>query len=463
MMPGPARGWHGLALPAALCLAVATQAALALGHGDAALSTRDDWATALVLWMSLSVSGLAVIGAAWAMRDRPVSRGVALSIALAGILMRAPYLGAGPMLEDDHFRYLLDGALVARGLDPYAVAPEALTRGAPGMPPDLIADGGAAIAAINFPSLRSIYPGGAQALFALAHLAAPWSIDGLRACIFAMEALTAILAWRLLAACDGPPVATAIYWCNPLMAFCLTGQAHVDAALGPPILAAMLATHRRAGALAGCALGLAIGVKLWPVLLAPLLARALGQDRRRLASFALSLGGTTLVLCAPLLVASLDADAGLVAYATGWSVNNAPYAWASLGLRGIFGQATSEGALRLLVALAAAGASLAIAARRPGAPGDLVFRAAMIATLLFYLSPAQFPWYAAWFLPLAAASAGWVPATATIGLPVYYLFFPLAASGHAGIHHLGLAVLHLAPVLLAAHASRRTARAGEAA
>jgi hypothetical protein len=87
----------------------------------------------------------------------------------------------------------------------------------------------------------------------------------------------------------------------------------------------------------------------------------------------------------------------------------------------------------------------------------------MIATLLFYLSPAQFPWYAAWFLPLAAASAGWVPATATIGLPVYYLFFPLAASGHAGIHHLGLAVLHLAPVLLAAHASRRTARAGEAA
>jgi Flp pilus assembly protein TadD len=54
-------------------------------------------------------------------------------------------------------------------------------------------------------------------------------------------------------------------------------------------------------------------------------------------------------------------------------------------------------------------------------------------------------------------------ATATIGLPFYYLFFPFAAAGHAGIHHLGIAALHLAPVLLAAHASRRTARAGEAA
>jgi alpha-1,6-mannosyltransferase len=462
MTPPPHR-WPCLALLCALGIAVATQVALAIGHGDAALSTRDRWTTALVLWLSLSLSALAVIGAAWAMRDLPLSRGLALAIVLAGILMRAPYFGAGPMLEDDHFRYLLDGAMVARGLDPYAVAPAALARGAPGMPPDLIAEGGAAIAAINFPGLRSIYPGGAQILFALAHLAAPWSIDGLRAAIFAMEALAAILAWRLLVACEGPPVAVAIYWCNPLMAFCLTGQAHVDAALGPPILAALLATHRRAGGLAGCALGLAIGVKLWPVLLAPLLARALGGDRRRLASFSLALGGTTLVLCAPLLRASLDSDAGLVAYATGWSVNNAPYAWASLCLRGILGQAAGEGALRLLVALAAAGASLAIAARRPGALGDLVFRAATIATFLFYLSPAQFPWYAAWFLPLAAASAGWVPATATIGLPAYFLFFPLAAAGHAGIHHLGLAALHLAPILLAAHASRRAARAGQAA
>jgi hypothetical protein len=32
--------------------------------------------------------------------------------------MRIPYFGAGSMLEDDHFRYLLDGAMVARGLDP---------------------------------------------------------------------------------------------------------------------------------------------------------------------------------------------------------------------------------------------------------------------------------------------------------------------------------------------------------
>jgi alpha-1,6-mannosyltransferase len=463
MTPVPAYRRPYLALLCALGFAVATQAALALGHGDAALSTRDEWTTALVLWMSLSVSALAVIGGTWTMRGIPMSRGIALAIVLAGIFMRAPYFGTGPMLEDDHFRYLLDGAMVARGLDPYAVAPVALSGGLTRIPPDLIADGSTTIAAISFPALRSIYPGGAQLLFALAHLAAPWSIDGLRAAIFAMEALTAILVWRLLVACGRTPIATTLYWCNPLMAFCLTGQAHVDAALGPPILAALLATHRRAGALAGCALGLAAGVKLWPILLAPLLARALGEDRRCLASFAFTLAGTTLVLCAPLLIASRGTDAGLVAYATGWSVNNAPYAWASLGLRHVLGPDGGESALRVLVVLAAAGASLVIAARPPRNIGDIVFRACLLAALLFYLSPAQFPWYAAWFLPLAAASAAWVAATATIGLPVYFLFFPMAASGQAALHHFGFAFLHLVPVLLIAYAARRRVRAGEAA
>jgi alpha-1,6-mannosyltransferase len=463
MTPAPAFGRSSLALLCALGLAVATQVALALGLGDAALSTRDEWTTALVLWTSLSMSALMVIGGAWAMREMPMSRGIALAILLAGILMRLPFFGAGSMLEDDHFRYLLDGAMVARGLDPYAVAPAALSGGPTRIPPDLIADGSATIAAISFPALRSIYPGGAQFLFALAHLAAPWSIDGLRAVIFMMEALTALLVWRLLVVCGRSPIATAIYWCNPLMAFCLTGQAHVDAALGPPILAALLATHRRAGALAGCALGLAAGVKLWPVLLAPLLARALAEERRRLASFALALGGTTLVLCAPLLIASLGSNAGLVAYATGWSVNNAPYAWTSLGLRLVLGPGGGESVLRLLVVLAATVASLVIAARAPRDTGDMVLRASIFATLLFYLSPAQFPWYAAWFLPLAAASATWIPATATIGLPVYYLFFPLAASGRADVHQLGFALLHLAPVLLIAYASRQRARAGGSA
>jgi hypothetical protein len=244
------------------------------------------------------------------------------------------------------------------------------------------------------------------------------------------------------------------------MAFCLTGQAHVDAALALPILAALFAAHRRAAAAAGLCLGFAAGVKLWPILLAPLIARALWPDRRALAVFAIALSATTLALCAPLFWASLSADAGLTAYAGGWSVSNAPYTWASLLFLHLFGPVSGEVALRGLIILTAAGASLAVAARRTDGLETLIGRAALLAAALFYLSPAQFPWYAAWFLPLAAASGSWPLAAASIGLPVYYLFFPLAADGSRDVHGYGLALLHLAPVLLTAWFIRRAITAG---
>lgn len=455
-MPGQAsRDRRAAMLLVALGLAVATQTGLALGHGSSPGAARDAWPVALTLCLALSLPTTATLWAVWAARDLPAGWRMGLLIAAAGVLMRAPYFGAGPMLEDDHYRFLLDGAMAARGLSPYAHSPEALLRGAPGAPPELVEAGRSAIGLINFPELRSMYPGGAQALFAFAHILAPWSIDGLRVVVLLMEALTAALIWQALTATGRPPLFVALYWCNPLMAFCLTGQAHVDAALAPAILAALFAVQRQAALLAGFCLALAAGVKLWPILLAPLLARALWPDRRALASFALALGPTTLALCGPLMWASLAAQSGLTAYAGGWSVNNAPYAWASWLFLHLIGPGSSEAVLRALVVAMAAAASLLTAARRAEGLNDLIGRAALLAAALFYLSPAQFPWYAAWFLPLAAASGRLALAGAAVGLPVYYLFFPLALAGQRDIHGYGLAFLHLAPVIILALIARR--------
>lgn len=447
-------------LAAALGLGVVTQTSLAWIYGSAPGSARDTWSVALPLLLLLALPGAAVIWATWRVRQLSTGWRFGLLIAAAGLIMRIPYFGAGPMLEDDHFRYLLDGAMVAHGLSPYAFSPERLLKGADGAPPQLIETGRTVIAAISFPELRSIYPGAAQALFALAHVIAPWSVDGLRVVILAAETLTALLIWRLLALSGQPPQLVALYWCNPLMAFCLTGQAHIDAALALPIMAALYAAHRRLGLLAGLGLGLAVGVKLWPILLAPLIARALWPDGRALAAFVLLLGLATLALCGPLMWASLSADAGLTAYAGGWSVNNAPFAWASYAFFLLAGPDKGEIVLRALIILAAAGASLAVALRRPVELQMMLGRAAILGAILFYLSPAQFPWYAAWFVPLAAASGSWVLVAATVGLPIYYLFFPLAAVGLRDIHGYGLAALHLLPVFVMAILVRNTLRSG---
>lgn len=432
----------------ALALGVAAELALATMVRGAPRDARDALSTVLAVFLLLSLSGAGVLLAVWFARDLVVRGGVGLAVAAAGILMRVPFFGAGLMLEDDHFRYLLDGAMLAEGLSPYAHAPASVLNGGAGVPAGIVEAGRAVIAAINFPELRSIYPGGAQLMFVLAHWIKPWSIDGLRLVIFACEALTALLVWRLLVLSRRSPLLTALYWCNPLMAFCLTGQAHIDATLLPPLLLALLAAHRTAGAGAGLGLGLAVGVKLWPILLAPLIMRALWPDRQELTRFLGTLAGVTLVLCGPLFWASRMPDSGLTAYASSWSINNAPYAWVSIAFYKLIGPGTGEAILRALVMLASAGASLMLARRRPTGLTGLLWRATLLAALVFYLSPAQFPWYSAWFLPLAAASGAWGLAAASVGLPVYYLFFPFALVGVGELHGYRLAFFHLLPPLL---------------
>ena len=53
-----------------------------------------------------------------------------------GLLMRLAMLPSTPILEDDFHRYLWDGAVVARGVNPYAHAPAAALSG--NAPPQLV-------------------------------------------------------------------------------------------------------------------------------------------------------------------------------------------------------------------------------------------------------------------------------------------------------------------------------------
>jgi hypothetical protein len=87
-------------------------------------------------------------------------------------------------------------------------------------------------------------------------------------------------------------------------------------------------------------------------------------------------------------------------------------------------------------------------ARRPVTDtADILWRALIITATLFYLSPTQFPWYAAWFLPFAAVLANRPLLLASVLLPVYYLFFPLAAVDRMDAFTFGVASLHAVPVL----------------
>ena len=388
------------------------------------------------LYVALAVFG----GAAWFAALGPLERLpmrplVLLGVFAFGLAIRLPWFTTPPVMDTDALRYLWDGALAAHGISPWATPPAA------GLPPELGAAGAALLDRLPFTELRSIYPATAQAAFLLAHWIMPWDVTGLRLVILGAELVTLPLMAAVLRQAGLPIMRVAIWWCCPLLPLVLTNAAHVDALLPPLLLGAVLLTLRGKGIAVGVLLGLAAGVKLWPVLLAPLFGRWL--PRSAWLGALIAFGTTTLLVLAPLLATIAAPDAGLNAYARFWSVNNAPMAWAEA----ILGK-DSGTILRPLLGLVGAAIALAMAWRAPTDGGALLRGVLVIAAATFYLSPAQFPWYAVWFLPFAAGLVCRALLLPAVLLPLYYLFFAFTGPLLRPVFAQGIAAIHLAGVLM---------------
>ena len=390
---------------------------------------------------------------------------LALGIVFAtGLAMRLMWFAVPAPLEDDFNRYMWDGAVTARGLNPYTVAPIDYFDGAvpAGYRPmtsvltgPLADTSRTVLRGINFPDMRTIYPSVAQIGFAIAHWLAPLKINGLRIVFLLAELASFLLLVRLLATMGQSPLWSALYWWNPLAAFATVGIAHVDALVPPFVLGALLFAHARRFDGAAIMLALGAGVKIWPVMLAPLIAAPLLFQPLRLVRLGLVFAAALTCAVGPLLLSTLQPGSGLSAYASGWSNNNAFYAWAWTALSWLLGSDHSaQRTLGAVLALLSGGIALGVAWRhvpqttRPVPTFDhLVAGALLIAASVFYLSPAQFPWYAVWFLPLAALARSWPLLLASATLPFYYLFYPLWETGRGNDFFYGTSFLHALPVL----------------
>ncbi|MCA3280184.1 MAG: hypothetical protein ING10_13025 [Roseomonas sp.] len=387
-------------------------------------------------YVALAVLG----GAAWFAALGPLERLpmrplVLLGVFAFGLTIRLPWFTTPLVLDTDALRYLWDGALAAHGISPWAAPPAA------SLPPELGAAGAALLEKLPFTELRSIYPATAQAAFLLAHWIMPWDVTGLRLVVLGAELVTLPLMAAVLRQAGLPIMRVAIWWCCPLLPLVLTNAAHMDALLPPLLLGAVLFTLRGKGIALGVLLGLAAGVKLWPVLLAPLFGRWL--PRSAWLGALIALGVTTLLVLAPLLATIAAPDAGLNAYARFWSVNNAPMAWAEA----ILGK-DAGAILRPLLGLAGAAIALTMAWRAPSDGRALLRGVLVITAATFFLSPAQFPWYAVWFLPFAVVLGCRALLLPAVLLPLYYLFFAFTGPVLRPVFAQGIAALHLAGVVI---------------
>jgi hypothetical protein len=191
----------------------------------------------------------------WGARDR-----VVLALVLGfGLLFRLAVLPTPIRLSSDPYRYLWDGRVQHAGMSPYLYAPAA---------PELRHLRDEVIHPhINRPTKHTIYPPGAEVLFALVAAFAPDSLVGWRLFLLGCEIATAALLLRLLRRMGRPPTDVILYAWAPLVVYEGVQAAHLDIALLPPLLLALLWRQEGRMAAAGVALGVAVSIKLYPAVL----------------------------------------------------------------------------------------------------------------------------------------------------------------------------------------------------
>lgn len=391
----------------------------------------------------------------------PRSSGAAVLwwILLVGALLRVLMLFSTPILEDDFYRYLWDGAVSAHGHNPYVYAPRAISGppGAADPPPEALRQlaqaSGPIVGRINHPYLTTIYPPLAQAAFFLAHGLAPFSLTAWRLVLLMGDGAALALLALILRHLQLPRSLLAVYWWNPLLVKEVVNAGHLDVLVLPLVLGSVFLSLRGRTLAALASLAGATGVKLWPLILFPLIIRPVVGHARRLALgvalFALALG----LIFWPMFPAAVGENSGLLAYGSRWEMNDALFKLISGGA-GVLLQVVdlpAEGGPRLarwLVMAVMAGVVLGLA-RKPITDGlDLCDRCLWALATLFLLSPAQFPWYYVGLIPWLAIFPRLSLLLLTALLPLYYLRFYFLAWGQAAIFDYGVVWLEFAPVWL---------------
>jgi alpha-1,6-mannosyltransferase len=363
----------------------------------------------------------------------PQAANLALTaIILGGLIARLILCASEPVLEDDYQRYLWDGAVTASGHNPYRFAPSTIIEAGASGPLGFLSQRASTILErVGHAELTTIYPPGAQAIFALAHIISPFSLGTWRAVIIAFECATLALLLLMLKDARRSPLWVAVYWWNPVVIKELVNAAHMDGLVLPFVLAALHFAARRVN-LATAALGIAVSIKLWPLVLAPFIWRPIWGHWRQLAAAAALLFGFVVIALGPQLATGLNSEAGVVAYAGTWSRNSALFPALEAAMSALLalmniGRAFSPLVTRGVVVGAIIAITLALAIRPICSQNDLLHRSTLVIGAAVLLAPAQYPWYTVWLAPLLVFHplAGFMLLPAV--LPLYELFFYFAA------------------------------------
>jgi hypothetical protein len=324
-----------------------------------------------------------------ATRARGLAPWAVIWIVAAALGMRVISLQRAPPLSTDYWRYLWDGRIINAGINPYRYRPDA---------GELRPFRDANWRKVNFKHVPTVYPPGAEVLFA--GLARIRSRDGeafrYTFLIFDMASVLALTA--LLRRTSRPAERVIWYaWC-PLAVTEVTAGAHVDAfGLFLLLLALWLAAREegRPGPASAVALGGAALSKGFAALALPLFVRRGGW------AVLLFFGAACLVMLAPFSGAGRHMFRGVGEYFGHWETNSSVFFLTHWTLTRLSVPVPADYYIaRGLSAVAILGVVGWLTWRqRPGLEELLRSVFAALAACLLLGAP-TLPWYVVWALPL---------------------------------------------------------------
>ena len=345
---------------------------------------------------------LAVAGTAYlfAIREFFSTREFPRRVIVIGLVLAAlwhlPFLMMAPGADDDIHRYVWDGRVQRLGYNPYVVVPS---------DPALSGLHTPETRTLNNPDLPSPYPPGAQ-LFFRAVTAIHESVFALKVAFVVCDvALVFVLRDVLRSSRQGAHWILAYAW-NPLLAVEVAGSGHIDVVGALLLLVSFAALSRRWRTVAALAFGLAIAVKVLPIVLLPLYWK---RVRLRDAALTAVMVG---LLYVPFLNNGRIPIGSLGTYVQSFRFNDP-----------VFAMLERRAAPQLVVGLALlVGLVTAVWMRSKAEPlSSDEFAWPMTASLL--CAPVVYPWYLLWLLPFLR-SVSTVPIiiwTVSI-IPTYYVW-----------------------------------------
>jgi alpha-1,6-mannosyltransferase len=331
-------------------------------------------------------------------------RVVLVAIVLAAV-WHLPFLWMPSGPDDDIRRYVWDGRLQRLGYNPYVVVPS---------DPAVRTLHTNETRNLNNPNLPSPYPAGAQ-LFFRAVTAIHESTFAMKAALIVCDfAIIFVLLDVLRRNARGAHLVLAYAW-NPLLAIDVAGSGHIDILGALLLLISFAALGRRARATAAVAFGLAVAVKLLPIVLLPIYWK---RVRMRDAALAAAVVG---FLYAPFLNELLKQGrvpiGSLLAYVQTFRFNDPVFAQLERAVPQI--AAGLPVVVGFVTAIWLRSTSLGLS--------PAVFAWPMAASLL--CAPTVYPWYLLWLLPFLWSASTLPIVVWTVSIIPTYIVWHLRTLG----------------------------------